>query len=491
MNIFKRPMFLAAIVCCVAAAISLFAKAVAFTIVAVSIILLLVAVFYKKYKYITVLFAVVLFCVSLIIQFSKIEQINTHDGQKIRGIFLVTDETTAYETFNCVTLKEVGCVDVPNGVKILAFDYDKSKLKMGDIVDVTLKLSAIDRYNEYRLSDFSSGIYATASVFELKKTGNDNIFFKTAGSISSYVKSTVLSHFKGDTTGLLVALTTGDKSLLSQDFLLNVKTTGISHVIVVSGMHLSIIMMAVFWCLDRFFYNKYIRSILSVAVVVIIAAVCGFTISILRAGAMFIIAGLAPVFNRDNDSLSSLLTTVTVVLIGAPFAIANISFQLSVLSTLAIIWVVPFYYKIIIERFNTSSKILKTVLGTVLCSTFAILFTLPVTIKTFGYTSIVAPITNLLISYSIMAALIFNIVALILQAIPIIKILSYPLFCVAGLCSRFTVFIVNIIAKLPITVAVLPKAAFWWSLLVVTAVIVYMYFYEYKKKRSDLNANSV
>lgn len=491
MNILKRPMFFAALVCCVAAAISLFVKLLAFVIIAVALIIFTVAAVGKKYKCITVALAVILFAISLSFQFIQIDKINRYDNKTITDRFLVVSEPEPYENFNTVTLQVESSGDLPKGTKYLVFDYKQSKLKTGDIIDATLKLSAIDKYNEYRLSDYSNGIYATATAQELEKTGDYNNFYRIAGSIRTYVKETVSSHFDGDTAGLLVALTTGDRTLLSDKFLANVKTTGISHVIVVSGMHLSIIMMAIFWCLDRLFYNKYIRSLLSVVAVVLISAVCGFTMSIIRAGVMFIIAGLAPVFNRDNDSLSSLLTAVTAVLIGAPFAIVNISFQLSVLSTLAIIWVVPFYYRVITQRFNISSKIIKTLLSTVLCSVFAIIFTLPVTIKIFGYMSIVSPLTNLIISYPVMIALIFNIVVLIISVIPVVKLLGELLFWIAGWCSQFIVFSVNSIAKLPITVAVLPESAFWWSLLVIAAVIGYMYYYEFKKKRSDLNANCV
>lgn len=484
-------MFYAAITCCAASAVSLFVKTLAFAIIAVTLILLAVAVFYKKYNYITVALAVVIFALSLFFQFNQIDVINRYNNQKINGRFLVVSEPEAYDNFNTVTLKVEGNSILPQNTKYLAFDYKQTKLKTGDIVDATLKLSAIERYDEYRLYDYSNGVYATASVVELEKRGDSNGFYKMAGNIRAYIKETVSSHFSSDTAGLLVALTTGDKTLLSDQFLSNVKTTGISHVIVVSGMHLSIIMMAVFWCVDRLFYNKYIRSLLSVAAVVLISTVCGFTMSISRAGVMFIIAGLATVFNRENDSLSSLLTAVTAVLIGAPFAIFNVSFQLSVLSTLAIIWAVPFYYRVIIKRYNISSKIVKTLLSTVLCSIFAIIFTLPVTIKIFGYVSIVSPLTNLVISYPVMIALILNIFALIISVIPIVKILGELLLWIAGLCSRFIVFSTNSIAKQPITVAVLPQSAFWWSLVVIAALIGYMYYYEYKRKRCDLNANSI
>lgn len=491
MDILKRPMFYAALTCCVAAAVSLFVKPLAFVIIAIALILLAIAIFYKKYKYITVALAVFIFTLSLFFHFNQIGNINRYDNQKIDGRFLVVSEPEAYENFNTVTLKVESNSSLPQNTKYFVFDYKQTKLKMGDIVDVTLKISAIERYDEYRLYDYSNSIYATASIVELEKTGDSNGFYKMAGNIRAYVKETVSSLFSGDTAGLLVALTTGDKTLLSDEFSENVKTTGISHVIVVSGMHLSIIMMAVFWCVDRMFYNKYIRSLLSVAAVVLISAVCGFTMSISRAGVMFVIAGLAPLFNRENDSLSSLLTAVTSVLIGTPFAIFNVSFQLSVLSTLAIIWTVPFYYRVITERFNISSKIVKTLLSAVLCSVFAIIFTLPVTIKTFGYISVVSPITNLVISYPVMIALILNIVVLIISVMPIVKIFGELLLWISGLCSRFIVLSANALAELPITVAVLPQNAFWWSLIVISAVIGYMYFYKLKKKRSDFNANSL
>ena len=400
----------------------------------------------------------------------------------------IEDTPTFFRHYDFV-LKVSNCDSLPRNSQYIVFDHKKTKLKMGDIVSANIELDVISKYSEYRLYDYSNGIYATAVAKKVIKTGDKNTFYNTAGKIRAYVKNSILTRFDGDTAGLLLAVTTGDKSLISDRFSSNVKTTGISHVIVVSGMHLSIIMAAVFWLFDRLFYSKYLRRFLSVVFVVALLAISGFTMSMTRAGAMFIIASLAPVFCRDNDSLSSLFTAITGVLIISPFAIANISFLLSVLSTLAIIWAVPFYHKRLVERLNIKSKISNIIIGVFLCSIFSIVFTLPVTIKTFGFVSIVSPITNMLITYPITIALIVNAFALITGAIPIVEYISYPLFWMAGLCSKITVYIVNLIAQLPITVAVIPKVTFWWSIVLLVVVVGYMYYYEYKRKRSDLNAN--
>ena len=199
---------------------------------------------------------------------------------------------------------------------------------------------------------------------------------------------------------------------------------------------------------------------------------------------MFVIMALAPLFSRENDSLSSLCTAVVGVLISAPFAVVNVSFLLSVMSTLAIIWAVPFYTSLVKQKLKISSKAVEILLNIVFCSVFAMIFTLPITVKIFGFISVVAPLTNLLVTYPVMLALICNVAAMLLSVIPVLNILSYPLFSVANYSARFIIFIVNKMADLPVTVAVLPKSFIVFSLVLIALIIAYMYIYDLKKKRS-------
>lgn len=487
MDILKRPMFFAAIATSLAVLISFYVFDFIYLFI-VMVFLLLVFLCYKSgIKFITVTIAFLLFSISMFCEYTKIDRLNKLDGETVEAEFVVTAQPNEYEKFNTVVLKAVKSEKLPKNTKYFVFDYSKSDFSFGDILIAELKLSAINQDDEYRLYDYSNSVYTTASLLKAEKSEQTNRFYKFCFNIRNYVKQMNSNFFDGDVGGLLSAITSGDKTSLSNEFLNNVKTTGISHIIVVSGMHLSIIMTAIFALTDRFFYNKYIRSLLSVVVVLIISGVCGFTMSVLRAGAMFIISGFAPLFNRESDSLNSLCTAVTVILIGSPFAFFNISFQLSVLSTLAIIWAVPFYCNLFTKWFKISSRFLNTVIGVVITSLFAMIFTMPIIIKTFGFVSVVAPLTNLVITYPVTLMLTLNVMALCLSVIPFIKTLSYPVFYISGLCSKFVVFAVNKIAELPITVAILPDGAFWFSLIPLVLIIFFMYFYEYKlkKKRCD------
>ena len=484
MNILKRPMFFAAVTSALTAVISLYFFKTAFVFLALAAVLILFVATKYKFEYFSVFIAVLIFGISLFGEYQKIEKIKISDGAKVKSEFIVLEEPIKSDKFNRFTAKALKGGDLPKGSKYVLFDYDKTDVSSGDIINAVIRVTAIKSADEYRLYDYGNSVYASGSVLSAKSTGKTNKFYKFCANICEYVTAKSNSVFDKNTVGFLIALTIGDKSQLSDKFLNNVKTTGISHIIVVSGMHLSIILSSVFLLLDKLFYNKYVRSALSLAFVILISGVCGFTMSVTRAGVMFVIMALAPLFSRENDSLSSLCTAVVGVLISAPFAVVNVSFLLSVMSTLAIVWAVPFYTAFVKQKFKISSKAIEILLNIVFCSVFAMIFTLPITVKTFGFISVVAPLTNLLVTYPVMLALICNVAAMLLSVIPVLNILSYPLFLVANYSARFIIFVVNKMADLPVTVAVLPKSFIVFSLVLIALIIAYMYIYDLKKKRS-------
>ena len=477
-------MFFAAVTSALTAVISLYFFKTAFVFLALAAVLILFVATKYKFEYFSVFIAVLIFGISLFGEYQKIEKIKISDGAKVKSEFIVLEEPIKSDKFNRFTAKALKGGDLPKGSKYVLFDYDKTDVSSGDIINAVIRVTAIKSADEYRLYDYGNSVYASGSVLSAKSTGKTNKFYKFCANICEYVTAKSNSVFDKNTVGFLIALTIGDKSQLSDKFLNNVKTTGISHIIVVSGMHLSIILSSVFLLLDKLFYNKYVRSALSLAFVILISGVCGFTMSVTRAGVMFVIMALAPLFSRENDSLSSLCTAVVGVLISAPFAVVNVSFLLSVMSTLAIIWAVPFYTSLVKQKLKISSKAVEILLNIVFCSVFAMIFTLPITVKIFGFISVVAPLTNLLVTYPVMLALICNVAAMLLSVIPVLNILSYPLFLVANYSARFIIFVVNKMADLPITVAVLPKSFIVFSLALIALIIAYMYVYDFKKKRS-------
>ncbi len=477
----KRPMFLAALIACALVVLAFYLKTL-FVIFASVILLIFIVLFTIKHRIkFTVICAAVLVVISSFISAnSRIEKLNSLDGDELTAIFVVIKDSQHYDGYSMVTVSTRGTTLVPKNSKFILFYYTQEDFLSGDTFVSDFKLQSLEN-SKYKLMNYGNSIYAQGSVVTLEKLEATDAFYKFTGNICRYVKNTVFAFFSGDIGALLTALTIGDKSDMSSIFSYNVRSTGVSHIIVVSGLHLAIIMGSLFKLLDRLFYNRFLRSFISVLCVIIISGVCGFTMSILRAGAMYIVAGLAPIFKRENDSLNSLGTAVIFVLIGAPFAIFNISFQLSVLATLAIVWVSPFYLDLLIDKLKIKSKVIISVLGIIFGSVFATIFTMPVSIKVFGYVSVIAPLTNLLITYPVSWALSFNIAALILHSIPILSFLSPPVFLIAGVCAKYTIKIINKLAQLPITTVNMSDGAFYASILFIILLIAFIIFYDNRR----------
>ena len=258
---------------------------------------------------------------------------------------------------------------------------------------------------------------------------------------------TVFKYLGGDNAATLIAVLTGNKTFLSNTLYENIKKAGVSHLMAVSGLHLSILLGGIFKLYGNFFKNKYIKFAISVLSVFFIAGVCGFTKSVVRAGIMFVFAAAAPLFERGNDSLNTLGTAVTAVILFSPFAVLSTAFELSVAATFAIIYLVPFYNDLLCRVLHVHAKPLKALVSALLNTTLASLATMPVCIMRFGYISTVSLITNILLNYAVTGALLFTAMSVILP--PFLVPLRFLGFLIAGLCSKYMQFIINAFAGLP------------------------------------------
>ena len=128
------------------------------------------------------------------------------------------------------------------------------------------------------------------------------------------------------------ALLIGDKSNFSDSFSEQVADTGVSHIFAVSGMHLSFFVSAIL----VFGRNRRWVCALAIAAAFLFAAVTGFSASVVRAAVMQTSVLTAPLFRRENDSLTSLSASLLLLLCGNPYAVADVGLQLSFLSVLGL-----------------------------------------------------------------------------------------------------------------------------------------------------------
>lgn len=232
--------------------------------------------------------------------------------------------------------------------------------------------------------------------------------------------------------GLLLALLTGDESLLSESTKLQFKTLGISHLLAISGPH--VLILAVLFCylsnaiVSRFkpsIFKKIPRPYLLVfpflSCVLLYTAFVGFEIPALRTCLTVIIISIALLFKQQIHALKLVLFSASVLLLIDPFSILSPAFWLSYGACFILIRV----YQTLIHKnhhtevVNTQHWVLKVkqflwVLFDSQWKVFIALF--PLVAIIFQQVSWISPLINLI-------------------AIPIIGLLVVPLEVVAACIS--------------------------------------------------------
>jgi len=183
-----------------------------------------------------------------------------------------------------------------------------------------------------------------------------------------------------DTAPIICAITVGNKDNLSDEVKEEYRVIGISHILAISGLHLSIIGMGIFKLLRKRF--RYLMSGAISIIAIFLFGVCiGDSASIKRATIMFVMHIIAMILGRTYDIISATSFSALVLLWDCPYIIYNSGFLMSFGAIIAICAIGN-----IIEKPNILS-----VTGFIQC------ITLPLTMMFFYEVPLYSLIVNLLV----------------------------------------------------------------------------------------------
>lgn len=472
----KRPMFLCALAASVISVISFYSETALFILALVFTGLLFFLV-YKRIKG-ELIFAFLLILavtVSAFLIAVKANTMRSYDDSDCSGEFIVIEEPQNHGEYYSVTLEVVKSDMLKSGEKLWV-SYSDGNMEFSQRIKAAISLS-FSNDSVYRRMDYSSGVFIRGHINEFEITNNSDSVLSVVARCRSYIRNTVFKNYEPSTAATVMALVAGDRSYLSDEFYSNVKGAGVTHVMVVSGMHLSVIVSLVLYLCNKVFYNRYLRAITILLVTVTVMAICGFTISIQRAGITYILVAIGLALKRQSTPENTLGLAVTIILLINPFAIFNVAFLLSVLSTFAIIVVAVPLTDHIAKKQKIKSKILLGIISSVTISISALIFTAPVVIWVFGYMSTISVITNLLIAIPVSVVMIFCILGFILS------FLSAPLFTVSEMATVYVNGVINRFGSWKYSTVITPK---WTAFLFIGVIIMVLWVLIACKVRLDV-----
>lgn len=259
---------------------------------------------------------------------------------------------------------------------------------------------------------------------------------KWAKSLSECIEKTQVKH-----AGFIKALLLGDRADLNFSTEQVLRQTGMGHIAVVSGMHVSFLIA--FLCF--FARGSKLQAVIGIPALFVFMAITGFTPSVIRAGVMHICALLAAVFYRESDSLTALGFSFVLILLFNPYAVRDVGLLLSFGATLGILLFAARIQQALSVALQ-SGKVRKLIISLAAVSLSAQVFTAPVSLIAFGTISLIAPIANVLVLPVFSLIFIICIIGLILVVLlPQAK----GLFMLASLLLEGVFHVLTWIAKIP------------------------------------------
>ena len=140
-----------------------------------------------------------------------------------------------------------------------------------------------------------------------------------------------------DDDGVLSAMLLGDKTSLDSEIRSLYQKSGIAHVLAISGLHISLLGMALYRLLRHRCGLTYLwAGIVAASFLVASTLMTGNAVSARRATGMLIVYLVADLLGRSYDMLSALSLIVILLLWENPFLVTNSGFQFSVAAVVGI-----------------------------------------------------------------------------------------------------------------------------------------------------------
>jgi competence protein ComEC len=357
--------------------------------------------------------------------------------------------------------------------KYLVEDYgDKCKLQIGMKASVLGRFKSIDKmkYNDfdYGLYLRSTGVKGVVYVDSVIIIGK-NKFIAILGDIKTEIKN-INRYLYKEKSNFVNSITISDKSDMTGVEKDMFSRTGTSHVISISGLHTGILCMAIAFVIRGI--NKFYKLVVLSLVISTYAVLIGMPVSVIRAVFFTFTMYLATFVDRKRDGISTLSIIGALVLIQNPYTVYNVSFQLSFLVTLSIIYFEWYLHKII--KFRVVSLTIS-----------ANILTLPIIYYSFGGIPVLAVLGNAVIVPLISAILGLSLVSGAVYGLSL-TLAKFAAFLNTGIINVVYWFLYEI-SEIPYSYIEIREPKLWIVVIYYIIAIASMVYLEIREMRENKN----
>lgn len=288
---------------------------------------------------------------------------------------------------------------VRNNKKILInikMSQDIPSIKYGDSLYIEGEFKQPEETRNYKGYNYkqylkTKKIIGTVELEKAKILKSSNGSF--IHNIQKYIKDTINGTLTDEEGNLLLAILLGDKDKLSEDIQESFKTSNLSHMLAVSGAHVSYIILGLTYVLQNSIIGKKNEKIVCIIFLLFFMAITNFTPSVTRACIMAVLTLFSGIIYRKSDVYTNISVAALITLIFNPYNLLDLGFQLSYGGTIGII----IFIKRIQEK-KSNSKVINYIKQMALVSIYANIIIIPIMMYHFNTVSFTFIISNIMAS---------------------------------------------------------------------------------------------
>ncbi|MDO8592622.1 MAG: ComEC/Rec2 family competence protein [bacterium] len=371
---------------------------------------------------------------------------------------------------------------IPVSGKILATADLYPEYNYGDELELECELKQPEQYQGFAYDRYLAryNIYSTCYYPKIKIIGKNRgrIFYAKIFALKGKIAGIIDAGMSEPESSLARPIVFGGQRGVEPSIKQNFQKTGLTHIMAVSGFNVSIIAAVVLAVLLGAGISRRYAFYAAAAMLAGYIVLVGMPASAMRAGLMGFLVLWALKLGRLNKITNSLVLAAALLLLANPRLLRDdVGFQLSFLALAGLVYVYP-----ILEALWQKIKLpkLKGASDGLLITLAAQAFTLPILAYNFSQISLIAPLANLAVLWTLPI-----LTVLILIAIPLswaIPGLSFIFFLPSLILTKYILAAVKYLAALPFSYLEVDYLWPGWAV-VYYAVIIYSVI---KLRRSKL-----
>jgi len=411
-----------------------------FLLILLIIIIFLIVLFWK-YKIIIIILFCLIFCLAGFLRFQislKEKPQIDRNSQLLEGF--IYEEPTRGDSQKIKVKIEDGNLKDEN---LLITGDLYPEYHYGDYLKIEGEIEEPENFDDFDYKSYLSryNIYLVSYKpdMEIIRRNKGNWFFSGIYKLRNKMSEIIKVGLKQPQSSILQAMMLGLKKEIPDEVRDNFSKAGISHIIAISGLHITIIAGILMNLALGLGLNRRRAFWLASLGLFLFIILVGMPSSAVRAGIMGFLVLLAMYLGRLNNSTNAFVLAGSLMLLFNPKLLRyDIGFQLSFLAVLGLIYVSPY-----LERFLEKIPEVFNIKSTVLMTLSAQFFTLPLIIFYFQRFSLIAPVANVLILPVLPFVLISGFLGVIFSFIflPLGKLTFWPCYLFLKYVSRTAGFL--------------------------------------------------